>query len=98
MEFKNIKFIEDVIDEWCEFGNEEDWTYVNDEFGDPDLKSEWSMDWDESVNFYKGYKSLLKYLNKHDYLDYNKGEGKFRFELEDDEIKLTFLNFNELNQ
>ena len=87
MKFKNVEFIEEMIMD-CSEGNdsEENYCYLNDEYGDKDLIEEWSIEW------YKGYKSLFKYLSKNNYLDYNDGEKDYKFELEDDLIKLIFIN------
>ena len=87
MEFKNVEFIEDMIMD-CSEGNDSElnYCYLNDEYGDKDLVDEWGIDW------YKGYKSLFKYLSKYGYLNYNNGEFDYRFELEGDLIKLVFVN------
>jgi len=93
MKFKNVEFIEDMIMDCCEGNDSEgNWNYLNDEYGDKDCIEDWSIEW------YRGYKSLFKYLGKYGYLDYSSGDCKFRFELENELIKFIFVNMDELDR
>jgi len=86
MEFKNVNGLEEMLGMCCE-GNDSELNYcfLNDEYGDESLIDEWGEE------IYESYIELYDKIKLMGVVWYESDEwGKFKFELENDEIKVIF--------
>ena len=87
LKIKNVKGLEEMLCMCCEGNDSElDYCYLNDEYGDEELIEDWGN------NVFKSYNELLSILNENNVYEYESKEyGKFKFELENNEIKVIFV-------
>jgi hypothetical protein len=86
MDFKNVNGLERMLGMCCEGNdNELDYCYFNSEWGDEEMIDEWGEE------IYKSYIELYDKISLVGMVCYESDMwGEFRFELENNEIKLIF--------